>query len=169
MSIDRDSRGRGAPRLPYMLVMGVLFASWAAVLVCAGVVYSISAWRDRSTSAAAVIAPTATALAPTATPAPRPGAVPPSARLIEGTFDTGDPEQHLFFHIGCAGGVLAVVTTSEQLYAESSCVAAIPRSRIDLLLGMPVRITISDGRLDLSPAAGNILTFSIGRVWLVEP
>lgn len=152
-----------------MLVMGVLFASWASVLVCAGIVYSISAWRNRSTDAAAVVAPTATAPAATATPARRPDAVPRSARLIEGTFDTGEPKQHLFFHIGCVDGVLAVVTTSEQLYAESSCEATISPAQIEPLLGMPVRIRIGDGRLDLSPAAGNTLTFSIGRVWVVEP
>ena len=169
MSIARDPHRRGTPRLPYLLVMGVLFTSWAAVLVCAAVVYSISAWRNRSADAATVVAPTATAPAATATPAPRPDAVPRSARLIEGTFDTGDPKQHLFFHIGCVAGVLAVVTTSEQLYAESSCEATISPAQIEPLLGMPVRITISDGRLDLSLAAGNTLTFTIGRVWLVEP
>ncbi len=169
MSIDPHSHRHDTPRLPYALVMGVLFTFWAAVVVCVAVVFSISAWRDRQADDAAAIAPTATAVAaPTATPALRPSTVPLSARLIEGTFDTGEPEQHLFFHIGCAGGVLAVVTTSERLYAESPCDAPIPQAQIEPFLGVPVRITIGDGRLDLSSAAGDVLRFPIGRVWVEE-
>jgi hypothetical protein len=158
MNIDPDPHRHDTPRLPYALVMSVLFTFWAVVVVCVAVVFSISAWRDRQADDAAAIAPTATAApAPTATPAARPSAVPLSARLIEGTFD-----------IGCAGGVLAVVTTGEQLYAESPCATPVPQARIEPFLGVPVRITVGDGRLDLSSAAGDALQFLIGRVWVEE-
>jgi hypothetical protein len=169
MSTDPDLHRHDTPRLPYALVAGVLFTFWAAVAICVAMVFSISAWRDRQADDAAAIAPTATAVsAPAATPVPRPPAVPLSARLIEGTFESGEPEPHLFFHIGCADGVLAVITTEEQLYAESPCQTPIPRARIEPFLGMPVRVTVGDRRLDLSSAAGDALQFLIGRVWVVE-
>ncbi len=168
MSIEPASGPHQTPRL-YALMMGVLFAFWAVVVVCVVVVFSISAWRDRPADDAAAIAPTATpAPAVSPTPAPRPADVPLSAQLIEGAFDTGEPEQHLFFHIGCIDGVLAVVTTDERLYAESPCATPIPQAQIEPFLGVPVRITIGEGRLDLSSLSGGRLQFSIARAWVVE-
>lgn len=169
MSIEPASDPHQMPRLPYALVMGVLFMFWAAVVVCVAVVFSISAWRDRPADDAAAVAPTATPVpAPSPTLAPRPADVPLSAQLIEGAFDTGEPEQHLFFHVGCIDGVLAVVTTDERLYAESPCATPIPPARIEPFLGVPVRITVGEGRLDLSSPSGGRLQFAIGRAWVEE-
>lgn len=169
MSLEPLSRPGESPRPSYALVMGVLFTFWAAVVICVAVVFSLSAWRDRPGAAAIAPAATPTAVpAPTQTPAPRPADVPLSARLIEGSFDTGDPEQHLFFHIGCVDGVLAVVTTDEHVYAESPCVTQIPQAQIEPFLGVPVRITVGEGRLELSSPSGDRMQFVIGRAWVDE-
>jgi hypothetical protein len=151
--------------------MGVLFVFWAALIVCVAVVFAMTAWDDRDggddaqaapPSATAVVQPTATS-----TPEPRPVDVPLTALPIDGTFDTGEPEQHLFFHIGCSEGVLVIVTTDEHVYAETFC-SAIPQQQVVPFLGRPVRITISEGRLDLVADNGARLQFGVQRAWVDE-
>jgi hypothetical protein len=158
--------------------MGVLFAFWSATAVCVAAIAIASAWdaREDAASAAAptptIVAPTAVTAAPTAaptaTPEPRPRLVPLAAEPLRGDFDSGAPEQHLFFHLDCAGGVLLVITTDEQVYAETVCPATIEPVYLQALQGVPVRLTVAEGQLEISTRLGARLTFPIGRAWIVR-
>jgi hypothetical protein len=166
--MDADSaQPRVLSRRVYFTVVGVLLAFWAATIVCVVVVFGIAAWDDRDgDDAHGATPPTATAVVtPTATPEPRPPDVPLSAAPIDGTFDTGELEQHLFFHIGCEDGVLVIVTTDEHVYAETFC-GPIQQPLIVPFLGRAVRITIDEGRLDLVSVDGERMQFGVQRAWV---
>jgi hypothetical protein len=153
----------------YFTVVGVLLLFWASLLVCLAVVFVMTAWDDRDGRDDAQAAPPSATVVvqPTATPLPRPVDVPLTALPVEGTFDTGEPEQHLFFHVGCSDGVLVIITTDEHVYAETFC-SSIPQEQVVPFLGQPVRITISEGRLDLVADSGARLQFGVQRAWVDE-
>lgn len=154
----------------YFAVMGVLALFWATLIVCVAVVVGMAAWDDRDDDGAQA-APQASATAvvtPSATPEPRPVDVPLTAAKIEGSFDTGELEQHLFFHIGCDEGVLVIITTDEHVYAETFCGGPIPQPLVEPFLGRAVRITINEGRLDMTSVDGERLQFGVQRAWVEE-
>jgi hypothetical protein len=154
------------PRPVHIAVLCILFAFWTAVAVCVAVVFAMTAWDDRGDDGTRTVAPSATAVtSPTQTPEPRPDEVPLTAAAIDGVFDTGKAERHLFFHIGCVDGVLAIITTDEHVYAETFC-NSIPQDLVVPFLGRPVRITISEGRLDLVSVDGARLQFGVQRAWV---
>jgi hypothetical protein len=157
----------------YTLVAAILLTFWTAIAVCVGAVVVISAWDHRDRGEAVAVEPTASpTIEPTATATPpvRPVGVPLSARPVEGAFDTGEPQQHLFFHIGCEQGVLSVVTTDERVYAQTFCPPPVPRELRERFLGKPVRITIADRRIEISsPAVAERLQFPIDRAWVEVP
>jgi hypothetical protein len=149
--------------------MGVLFLFWTALIVCVAVVFTMTAWDDRDGDGDAQAAPPSptAVVSPTATPLPRPVDVPLTASPVDGMFDTGEVEQHLFFHIGCSDGLLVIITTDEHVYAETFC-SSIPQEQVVPFLGRPVRITISEGRLDLVTEDGARLQFGVQRAWVDE-
>jgi hypothetical protein len=157
-------------RLRFGLVFGVLFLFWAATAVCVAAIVTVAAWDGRDDSATAS-APTATVAAtatpaPTSTPESRPRIVPLTAKPLAGDYDSGEPQQHLFFHLGCVEDVLAVITTDEHVFAEMVCPAFIDPLFVRPFLGDAVRITVAEGRIDIVTIAGERLTFPIGRVWI---
>jgi len=149
--------------------MGVLFAFWAAIAVSVAAIAIASAWDAREDEVSAA-APTATiaapTVAPTPTPAARPNSVPLTAAQIEGEFDSGDPAQHLFFHLGCNVDVLIVITTDERVYAETACPPTIEPVYVRAFQGVPVRLTIAEGQLEIATTTGERLTFDVGRAWI---
>jgi len=149
------------------VVFGVLFAFWTATAVCVAVIVISSAWDARDDGATAAVAPTSTE-APTATPTPepRPPAVPPSARQVDGGYDSGELPRHLFFNLSCVGDLLIIATTDEQVYAETVCPAFVDPIFIRPFQGDPVRVTIAEGQLDIVTLAGERLTFSVARAWI---
>ena len=157
-------------RLRFGIVFGVLFVFWAAMAVCVAAIVIVAAWDGRDGGATAA-APAATVAvsptpAPTATPQTRPPGVPLTAEPLEGDYDSGEPQQHLFFHLGCVEGVLMVVTTDERVFGEMECPAFIDPLFVRPFLGDPVRITVAEGRIEIVTIAGERLTFPIGRVWI---
>jgi hypothetical protein len=156
-------------RLPFVAVFGVLFAFWVAIAVCVAAIVIDSAWDARD-GAASVAAPTATlAPAPTATPEARPPGVPSTAAEVEGDFDSGEPEQHLFFNLLCEDDVLRIVTTDERVFAETGCPPVIDPIFVEPFRGDRVRITVTDAMLDIVTIAGERLTFPVARVWVERP
>ena len=149
--------------------MGVLFVFWAATAVCIAAIVIASAWDAREGEVSAAVS-TRTANVPTADPTattePRPSAVPASAQPLDGAFDTGQPPQHLFFHLDCADGVLVVITTDERLYAETSCPPVIDPIFVRAFQGVPVRLTIVEGELEIATTRDQRLTFPVGRAWI---
>jgi hypothetical protein len=84
-----------------------------------------------------------------------------------------DPaDVRLFFHLGCESGVLTIVTSQDQIYAELPCDRTLPRDVVEQYLGKPVQIRIVPGEqwklFLLSDGAGSV-EFTPGRVWLVPP
>jgi hypothetical protein len=79
----------------------------------------------------------------------------------------GDGE--IFYSMGCADGVLVVVTSRRALYAELPCDRALPQSTVDRFLGKPiaVRAVLSNpAKLFLNSEAAGSIEFTVGRVWL---
>jgi hypothetical protein len=169
MSAAPESGPKPLSRRVYFTVLGVLVLFWSSLIVCVAVVFAMAAWENGDGDDAQAAAPSATAVAgatATATPAvPRPTDVPLSASPVDGAFDTGPAAEHLFFHIGCDDGVLVIVTTDEHVYAETFCDSIPPELRVEFL-GRPVRITISEGRLDLVSVDGARLQFGVQRAWV---
>jgi hypothetical protein len=151
------------PKLSFGVIFGVLFVFWAATCVCVAAIVTVSAWDARSGESAAGPTPAPTA---TATPSPRPPSVPSSAEQLDGAYDSGMPEQHLFFNLACAGGVLVVITTDEHVYGETDCPPAIERFYLEPFLGDAVRLTVAGGVLEIVTTSGERLTFNVGRVWV---
>ena len=89
-----------------------------------------------------------------------------SASPLEGDFDSGVPQRHLFFHLTCTDDILTVITTEEQIFAETVCPPMILEVFIAPFRGDQVRITVEDGLLDVVTVNNERLTFEIGRVWL---
>jgi hypothetical protein len=172
---SRDGPDAKVAKRWFGVVFGVLFAFWAAMAVCVAaiVIVAVGDGRGSKATAAASTAPAVTP-APTATPVssptpePRPSAVPSSAQPLDSAYDSGEPQQHLLFHIGCADGILTVATTDEQVYAETDCPAEIQRVFVEPFLGDPVRITVAEGGIDIVTIDGERLTFPIGRVWIEQ-
>ena len=89
-----------------------------------------------------------------------------SAAPVTGEFDTGEPQQHIFFNLACADGVLTVITTDEHVFAETGCPTAIDPIFVRPFLADPVRITVTSGQLEILSIEGERLTFPIGRAWI---
>ena len=165
---DHDEKKAHSSRLPAAVAFGVLFVFWVAIAVCVAAIAIDSAWDARDDGAAAA-APTATVAAeptPVATPEPRPPGVPMTAAPVDGEFDTGEPQVHLFFNLACADGLLTVVTTDELVFAETACPTAIEPVFLEPFLTDPVRIAVANGQLDIVSVEGERLTFPIGRAWI---
>jgi hypothetical protein len=156
--------------LPFGLVFAVLFAFWTAMAVCFAAVVIVTAWDARDDDAASAAAPTSTSAPTQATPTPdaRPAMVPATAQPLTGEYDSGELPRHLFFHLECAGDVLAVITTDEHVYAETECPPTVDPVFVRPFQGDPVRITIADAQMDIVSLDGERLTFDIGRAW-IEP
>ncbi len=155
----------GRTKLSFGVVFGVLFTFWTALAVCIAAII-ITADDERDGNAA--VLPTATGVAPTATALPeaRPREVPLTATPLDGDYDSGEPRQHLFFHLGCTGGVLVIITTDERVYAETVCPDRIEPVYVNPFLGDPVRITVTEGHLEIVTADGARLTFEVERAWI---
>jgi hypothetical protein len=162
---------RTISRPVYVTVFGLLFVFWTALAVVAALVLGARAWDERDDDAAAAV-PTSTAAVtlsptPTAAPEPRPAEVPLTAAPVTLPFDTGEPEQHLFFHIECDRGLLVIITTDEHVFAESFCGPIAP-ANVEPFLGMPVRITIEGLLLELTSAQGARMRFGVARSWVED-
>jgi hypothetical protein len=157
------------------VIFGVLFLYWTAVVVIASTTFALAVTGVGEDEAAAVsrtATPDATAT-PAATPTPeRPAEVPSTAALV--TNDTTLPASgaRLFFSLRCEDSLLAVSTTTENIFATVDCTQYwLPDDVLRPFLGTPVEIRVARGTptlLFVDSEAGGTLRFEADAVWIDE-
>ena len=156
-------------RLQYALVATLLLAFWGAMTVAVLVTFSLTAWDSRTAGSSAAAPPAAVATTtPSAEPEPlRPPAVPAAAIYVSGATTIGDgvDNRYNFYDLVCAGGVMTIVTTGADVYAELPCDRALSRAQILPYLGQPAQILVAGGQLTLRAGAAPLATFTVGDVW----
>jgi hypothetical protein len=156
-------------RFAYFSATGALLLIWGALAVFAAAYVAVTLGDDSAESSTVELVATATTVpTPEPTLRPRPPGAPLGAtRVVD--LDTGEPKQHLFFHIGCTEGVLEVVTTDEIVLAEWPCEGVVfDPQEVQPFLGKPVRIVVEDSDYLAveSPGIGKF-EFNIDSAWLV--
>ena len=159
-------------RLQYALVATLLLAFWGAMTVAVLVTFSLTAWDSRTADSSVAAPPAAVA---TATPSaalepPRPPAVPDAAVYVSGATTIGDgvDTRYNFYDLVCTAGVMTIVTTGADVFAELPCDRALSRAQILQYLGQPAQIRVAGGQLTLRAGAAPPATFAVANVWTRE-
>jgi hypothetical protein len=109
-------------------------------------------------------------------------AVPPDAFGITSARTFGEPavpdaaadNAHLLFHLGCKAGVMAIVTTREQLFAEIPCDRAVSQQVVERFLGKPVQIRVAPAapnrevKIYVESATAGSIEFTATNAWVIE-
>lgn len=104
--------------------------------------------------------------------AARPAGVPADAVVVTASARYAAAEAGALLRMSCAGGLLTVVATRLELYAELPCERALPQEQVQPFLGVPIEVRISAGsgenKLRIASADAGLVEFSPGAIWVSE-